>query len=114
MYSILLFLAAVPFLKGVTCAPVAQNATGIADPTITISSGIVLGTATAVVSASQSTATVNKYLGIPFAAAPTGDRRFAPPETPSAWSSPLEAKTLPPACMQQFICESSQTSPYKW
>jgi carboxylesterase type B len=53
-------------------------------------------------------------LGIPFAAAPTGDRRFAPPETPSAWSSPLEAKTLPPACMQQFICESSQTSPYKW
>ncbi|KUJ11309.1 alpha/beta-hydrolase [Mollisia scopiformis] len=98
-----LLLSAVTLLAKVHCAPVADNA----NPTVTISSGVVIGTAKAIISAAQSTTTVYNYLGIPFAAPPTGTGRFAPPAAPTAWNSPLEATALPPACLQQFIYPES-------
>lgn len=80
-----------------------QNVQAV-DPTVTIKPGVVIGSQTSVVSGAQETVQVNQYLGIPFAAPPTGSRRFAPP-APTSWNEPVEAKSLPPACMQQFICK---------
>ena len=43
---------------------------------------------------------VRAYLGIPFAAAPVGDRRWRPPVPPEAWSTPRDATRVGPACPQ--------------
>jgi carboxylesterase type B len=79
---------------------------------VTIASGVVIGTTTSVISLPTSTATVYNYLGIPFAAPPTGTARFAPPSTPTSWSLPLQATNFPPACMQQFDCQHLHTEFY--
>ncbi|MCP5143491.1 MAG: carboxylesterase family protein [Gammaproteobacteria bacterium] len=42
---------------------------------------------------------VNAYLGVPFAAPPTGDRRWAPPQ-PIRWDGVFNADRKGPACMQ--------------
>lgn len=65
-------------------------------PTVTVDSGLVVGTATSLSGASVS---VTKYLGIPFAASPT---RFAPASRPTSWRTPLNATKYGPACVQQF------------
>lgn len=80
------------FLTGDAVAASASSAS----PTVTIDSGAVVGTATLLADA---TVTVNKYLGIPFAASPT---RFAPPVKPTAWKSAYHATKYGPACIQQF------------
>lgn len=67
---------------------------------MTLASGVVVGTTTTVPSA---TATVNKFLGLPFAASPP--ERFSPPQSPARWEKPLDASELKPACIQQFNCE---------
>ncbi|KAJ6118230.1 alpha/beta-hydrolase [Penicillium samsonianum] len=95
-------LAATCLLVGINASPLAPVASNAADPTVTIDAGVVIGVATAVTSAAKSSATVYNYLGIPFAAPPTGTRRFAPPAAATPWSKPLEVKSLRPACMQQF------------
>jgi carboxylesterase 2 len=83
-YSFLLF-SATALLAQVDCAPVSQ--TTVAKPTVTIASGIVIGTAEAVsFGTTESTVTVYNYLGIPFAAQPAAAARFAPPTEPTAWS----------------------------
>ena len=43
---------------------------------------------------------VETFLGFPFAAPPTGERRLAPPVAPAAWTSPLRATIAPSACPQ--------------
>lgn len=40
------------------------------------------------------------FLGIPFAAPPTGDLRFRPPADAAAWSAPLDATHFGPMCAQ--------------
>ena len=70
--------------------------TSAAGPTVTVDSGLVVGTAT---SLSGASASVTKYLGIPFAASPT---RFAPAARPTSWKTPLDATKYGPACLQQF------------
>ncbi|MCJ1394787.1 hypothetical protein MMC18_007667 [Xylographa bjoerkii] len=66
-------------------------------PTVTISSGVVVGTTTTLPSA---TVAVNQFLGIPFAASPP--QRFSPPSAPESWSTPINASTFRDACVQQF------------
>ncbi len=46
-----------------------------------------------------STSSTNKYLGIPYAAPPTGPLRWRAPQ-PASWSGVLQANTLPPICPQ--------------
>jgi para-nitrobenzyl esterase len=43
---------------------------------------------------------VVRFLGIPYAAPPVGERRWAPPEAPPAWQGVREATAHGPACMQ--------------
>lgn len=71
-----------------------------ANPTVSIASGTIIGTATKVSNQPTVTGLVNAYLGVPFASSPP--LRFAPPTEPKKWTKPLKAQTLPPACLQQF------------
>lgn len=40
------------------------------------------------------------FKGIPFATAPVGNLRWAPPSPPAPWATPLDASTFGPACPQ--------------
>lgn len=40
------------------------------------------------------------FKGIPFAAPPTGQLRWSLPQEPAAWTTPLDASAVPPACPQ--------------
>lgn len=42
------------------------------------------------------------YLGVPYAAAPTGSRRFRPPAPPEAWRGTLRADAAKPPCPQDL------------
>lgn len=70
-------------------------------PTVTISDGVLIGTSVPV----SGGVAVNKFLGIPFAAPPIGDLRFAPPADPKGWSKPKTVTEFSPSCWQQFNCE---------
>lgn len=43
---------------------------------------------------------VEQYLGIPYALAPTGERRFQPPEPPLSWPGIRNATQFGPVCPQ--------------
>ncbi|KAK5163374.1 uncharacterized protein LTR77_010747 [Saxophila tyrrhenica] len=66
-------------------------------PTATIDAGVVIGTTTSLPAAS---ATVNNFLGVPFAKSPP--TRFAPPEDPGSFDQPINATQWSPACIQQI------------
>ena len=70
-------------------------------PTITIDSGVVFGTTTLLPSA---TASVNKFLGIPFAKSPP--ERFSPPQPLLGSDHQINATAWKSACIQAFPCES--------
>uniref|UniRef100_F6SLK2 Carboxylic ester hydrolase n=1 Tax=Monodelphis domestica TaxID=13616 RepID=F6SLK2_MONDO len=44
--------------------------------------------------------TVKVFLGVPFAKAPLGDLRFAPPQPPEPWDYVKNTTTYPPMCAQ--------------
>lgn len=92
-------------LNSLLCLAVTSYATPIlhdraADPTVTLDSGVVVGTATRVENQPSVTGLANAYLGVPFASSPP--LRFAPPTSPKPWTEPLVAQKLPPACLQSF------------
>lgn len=45
---------------------------------------------------------VDQYLGVPYAAAPVGDKRFMPPEQPASWSGVKNATHFMPVCPQNI------------
>lgn len=69
------------------------------NPTVTIDGGVVVGTAVPV---HKATASVDQFLGIPFAQSPP--ERFSPPQPPKSWLEPLAVQKFKPACIQQFNC----------
>ncbi|QIW96262.1 hypothetical protein AMS68_001780 [Peltaster fructicola] len=70
-----------------------------ANPTVTIASGVLIGTATRVSNQPSVTALASAFIGIPFASNPP--RRFEPPSPPSKWSASLTVQTNKPICLQQ-------------
>jgi para-nitrobenzyl esterase len=63
-----------------------------ADPTATVAQGVLAGTTDNGVTA---------FFGVPFAAPPLGELRWAPPRAPASWGSqPRSAKSFGAACTQ--------------
>lgn len=46
---------------------------------------------------------VVQFLGVPYAAPPTGERRFQPPEPPISWSDIRNATQFAPVCPQTLL-----------
>lgn len=46
---------------------------------------------------------VNRFLGIPYAAPPTGERRWMPPQPPAAWGEARAADDFAPWCAQNRL-----------
>lgn len=68
---------------------------------ITISDGTLVG---------EVDGETRRFLGIPFAAPPTGDRRWLSPRPPEPWSSPLDATEFSAACAQLSSTSSPEPS----
>lgn len=60
-------------------------------PTVATDKGEVIG---------QVVEGVRQYLGIPYAAAPVGDLRWAPPQAAESWDQPLDATSFGSSCPQ--------------
>ncbi|KAF2809356.1 alpha/beta-hydrolase [Mytilinidion resinicola] len=82
-----------------TCTLTAFPGHALALPTVTVSDGVLVGTTTTLPSA---TASVNKFLGVPFAAIPTGSLRWAPPAAVPTYTT-RQANAWSNSCVQQFI-----------
>lgn len=87
---------------GSTCAGSSGIATDVSAPTATVDDGILHGTTTSLPAA---TASVNKFLGVPFAVSPP--ERFSPPQQLPDSQKIINATAWSPACIQQFVCESA-------
>ena len=59
---------------------------------VAVTGGVVLGTV--------AEDGLKQYHGIPYAAPPTGERRWAPPQPVEPWAQPRDASQPGPACMQ--------------
>jgi len=70
---------------------VASPASGGADPVVRIDSGLIRG---------GSAAGVNSFLGLPYAAPPTGKLRWRPPQPASSWSGVRDATQFGASCPQ--------------
>jgi carboxylesterase type B len=66
-------------------------------PKVTLHSGVYEGISTKL---PESSSTVYKYLGIPFAVPPLGALRFRPPQPLRASGEAFKADSQPPACIQ--------------
>ncbi|KAK1976309.1 carboxylesterase [Colletotrichum cereale] len=83
------------FFLGAFALPAANGG-----PTVTIASGVIVGTTAQPAGQASATGYANAYMGVPFAKSPP--ERFSPPVSPAPWSSPLIAQAFRPACIQQF------------
>ncbi|XP_014278379.1 acetylcholinesterase [Halyomorpha halys] len=68
----------------------------IQEPVVTLRNGTVTG----IKIYTDGRVPVLAFLGIPFAIAPVGERRFSIPESHPGWSGNLETKSFGPACIQ--------------
>jgi para-nitrobenzyl esterase len=70
--------------------------------TVTVDGGQIVG---------DTMAGVTAHLGVPFAAAPTGDRRWRAPEPVTPWQGVRPAKAFAPACIQDGVSMPGETPP---
>ncbi len=73
---------------------VASSASGGANPIMRIGDGLIRG---------ASAAGVNSFLGLPYAAPPTGNLRWRPPQPASSWSGVRDATQFGPSCPQAQV-----------
>jgi para-nitrobenzyl esterase len=82
--------AVVPILTLAACGTMTQ-ATGTSDPVVRTRGGLVRGVATP---------KFDQFFGLPFAAPPVREFRFAPPAAPQSWRGIRPADGQSPACLQ--------------
>ena len=70
---------------------VASPASGGANPTVRVDGGLIRG---------ASAAGVNSFLGLPYAAPPTGNLRWRPPQPAAGWTGVRDATQFGPSCPQ--------------
>lgn len=78
--------------------PVASASWASAPPVVSTSYGRLRGVRTAL--PGELLGPVDQFLGVPYAAPPTGARRFQPPEPPSSWPGVRDATRFAPVCPQ--------------
>lgn len=95
------FLACVSAILISTLPVVSQAATPSAQagsaPSVSCTNGTMVETEDGPVCGITSDG-VTSYLGIPYAAPPVGNLRFAPPHPAQPWTTTLQAVTRPPVC----------------
>ena len=77
-----------------TGAAVASAASGGANTIVRIDDGLVRGT---------TAGTVDEFLGLPYAAPPTGNLRWRPPAAPASWGGVRDATQFGPSCPQPTV-----------
>jgi para-nitrobenzyl esterase len=85
-----LTLAAAGATAGMAGTTAAASGSGAA-PIVTTNNGAVRGT---------TAGTVDEFLGIPYAAPPTGNLRWRPPQPPADWQGVRDATQFAPSCPQ--------------
>lgn len=89
------------FLRTVACtatlAAFSVGAAQAADLTVRTEAGRIQGFTKSVLASDRD---VEVFLGVPYAASPTGDRRFKKAERPVAWEGIRDGSVMPPACKQ--------------
>ena len=78
---------------GASSARASATASGLGDPGVTPSDGAVRGVA-------GPGSTVDAFLGLPYAAPPTGNLRWRPPQPPAHWPGVRDATSFAPSCPQ--------------
>ena len=68
----------------------------LSQPSVTTTTGVVLGTFETV----KDGAVVASFKGIPYAESPTGENRFMPPKPHTSWTTPYNAISFGPGCLQ--------------
>ena len=89
-------VAAAALIVG-TGGAVASPASGGANPIVRIDDGVVRGT---------TAGTVDEFLGLPYAAPPTGNLRWRPPAPPASWKGVRDATQFGPSCPQAHDAQS--------
>ncbi|KAM9397992.1 neuroligin-4, X-linked-like isoform 2-T2 [Salvelinus alpinus] len=84
------------FLLASVCLPVVAQTP--VHPVVTTNYGKLRGLKTTL--PNEILGPVEQYLGIPYALAPTGERRFQPPEPPMSWPGIRNATQFAPVCPQ--------------
>ncbi len=85
-------LLLLPLIFG--CSSTPDDPPSTSSTEVTTESGVVIG---------DVSEGVRFWLGIPFAAAPTGNNRFRAPQPPPKWTTPREAKKFGNACAQTSV-----------
>ncbi|XP_022647853.1 neuroligin-4, X-linked-like isoform X3 [Varroa destructor] len=73
--------------------------------TVQVAQGVLRGRVLSVrspVTVSTRLRDVEVFLGVPYAAPPTGRLRFHPPQPPANWEGERELTKMPPSCIQAF------------
>src|SRR5579859_895554 len=84
--------AAATLLAVNSTGAVASPASGGANPVVRINDGVVRGT---------TAGTADEFLGLPYAAPPTGNLRWRPPAPAASWEGVRDATQFGPSCPQQ-------------
>jgi para-nitrobenzyl esterase len=77
------------------------DGSGGATPVVTIADGVLRG---------EAAGSVDRFLGIPYAAAPVGPLRWRPPQPVARWSGERDATTFAPHCPQPETPVASASS----
>ncbi|KAF2875819.1 Carboxylesterase [Massariosphaeria phaeospora] len=92
-------------LPSLISAALGCSVQGVA-PIVSTRDGVIVGTTSSV---TGTTATVDKFLGIPFSEPPVGERRWAVPQPPKKWLGGLYTTAFKPSCIQTFTPKSQRS-----